>query len=92
MDDDINYNMNLKIPLQYIYDLKNDFVIQSNNAINQKIKSLEDDNFTTSLEHENSIRYLNEEQRLMFENVMCIPIHFFKLVLLIYGLQNHFET
>jgi hypothetical protein len=62
MDDDINYainNMHLKIPTTiyiYIYDLKNDFVIQSNNAINQKIKSLEDDNFTMSLEHENSIR------------------------------------
>jgi len=60
------------------YDLQFDFVIQSHNVLNQKSQTLENENFTKFSysmmmeEFENHIllRQLNEEQILIFDDVM----------------------
>jgi hypothetical protein len=60
------------------YDLQSDFVIQSCNGSNQKSQFLKDEKFTKSsysmtmeeFEYCNSLRQVNKEQRLIFDDVM----------------------
>jgi hypothetical protein len=72
--------------------LKNDFIIQSCNTFYHKTQNIEDDGFTISLnlmimdesKYQNMFKQLNEEQKLMFDNIMYrkkmysnISIHIF---------------
>jgi hypothetical protein len=66
-----------KINIEH-YDLWSNFVIQSRNGSNKKSQFLEDENFTKSsystmmekFEYRSSLRQLNEEKRLIFDDVM----------------------
>jgi hypothetical protein len=73
-------------------DLKNDFIIQSCNTLDCKRQNFEDDGFTIlsnsmimdELKYRSMLRQLNEEQRLIFDDIMYrkqmyhnIPIHIF---------------
>ncbi len=72
--------------------MKNDFIIQSCNTLNCKTQNFEDDGFTIlsnymimdELKYWSMLRQLNEEQRLIFDDIMYrkqvyhnIPIHIF---------------
>jgi hypothetical protein len=60
------------------YDLQSNFIIQSHNRSNKKLQFLEYENFTKSsysmmmekFEYRIIFRQLNEEQRLIFDDVM----------------------
>ncbi len=84
--DDIYNEINDSRPINHVtntiniehYDLWSNFVIQSRNGSNQKSQFLKDENFTKSsysmmmeeFEYCGLLKQLNEEQRLIFDDVM----------------------